>query len=152
MTFLCSLSTKAMAEYVVRHFEWERTFKPYARAISWLWPRKLLSTSNSQSCPSREAGGLAWASALNTRVSPHRTSWSTFESWVWLYGDRIFEIRFQTKAEPKESSGAGQQEEDSETERRVRAQPLRGQSPLLTITSRGIHPSGRSGITGEERR
>jgi len=35
---------------------------------------------------------------------------------MWLYGDRIFEARFQTKAKPKESSGASQQEEDSKVE------------------------------------
>ncbi|KAJ8428675.1 hypothetical protein Cgig2_006349 [Carnegiea gigantea] len=43
--------------------------------------------------------------------------WSTFESWVWLNRDRIFETPFRVKAEPKEeSSKAGQQEEDSEAE------------------------------------
>jgi len=30
--------------------------------------------------------------------------WSTFKSWVWLNGDRIFEARFQAKAKPKEES------------------------------------------------
>ncbi|KAJ8423208.1 hypothetical protein Cgig2_006761 [Carnegiea gigantea] len=42
--------------------------------------------------------------------------WSTFESWVWLYGDRIFETRFRTRVAPEESSGAGLQEEGSEVE------------------------------------
>ena len=42
--------------------------------------------------------------------------WSTFESWVQLYDDRIFEARFRTKAAPDETSGAGLQEEGSEVE------------------------------------
>ncbi|KAJ8427424.1 hypothetical protein Cgig2_019036 [Carnegiea gigantea] len=33
--------------------------------------------------------------------------WSTFESWVWLYGDRIFEARFCPKFRSGESSGRG---------------------------------------------
>ncbi|KAJ8437776.1 hypothetical protein Cgig2_024080 [Carnegiea gigantea] len=44
--------------------------------------------------------------------------WSTFESWVWLNGDRIFEARFQAKAEQKkESPEAEQVEEGPEAER-----------------------------------
>jgi len=30
--------------------------------------------------------------------------WSTFESWVWLNGDRIFVARFREKVEREEES------------------------------------------------
>ncbi|KAJ8426095.1 hypothetical protein Cgig2_006576 [Carnegiea gigantea] len=40
--------------------------------------------------------------------------WSTFESWVWLYGDRIFEAQFRPKVGSAESSGTGREEEGSE--------------------------------------
>ncbi|KAJ8429460.1 hypothetical protein Cgig2_015312 [Carnegiea gigantea] len=72
--------------------------------------------------------------------------WSTFESWVWLSGDRIFEARFWAKAEQKEeSSRTGQEEEDSKAkqeeegskaERRKRARPPRGRPPLRTMIER----------------
>ncbi|KAJ8425916.1 hypothetical protein Cgig2_033857 [Carnegiea gigantea] len=53
--------------------------------------------------------------------------WSTFESWVWLYGDRIFEAQFQAKVEPKEeSSRVGRQEEDSEAEQEDESSPTEG--------------------------
>jgi len=42
--------------------------------------------------------------------------WSTFKSWVWLYGDRIFEARFHPKVGLGESLGAGRQEEGLEVE------------------------------------
>ncbi|KAJ8438780.1 hypothetical protein Cgig2_009898 [Carnegiea gigantea] len=63
--------------------------------------------------------------------------WSTFESWVWLYGNRIFEARFWAKAEPKEdSSRARQQEEDSEAEQRDESSATEGWPPLLMMISR----------------
>ncbi|KAJ8423581.1 LOW QUALITY PROTEIN: hypothetical protein Cgig2_002910 [Carnegiea gigantea] len=70
--------------------------------------------------------------------------WSTFESWVWLNEDRIFEAWLRVKAEKKEkSSRVGQEEEDSEpSERRKALRPRRkkrvrppwGWPPLRTMT------------------
>ncbi|KAJ8425534.1 hypothetical protein Cgig2_021339 [Carnegiea gigantea] len=37
--------------------------------------------------------------------------WSAFESWIWLFGDRIYEARFRPKGSLGENSGAGRQEE-----------------------------------------
>ncbi|KAJ8429213.1 hypothetical protein Cgig2_012341 [Carnegiea gigantea] len=59
--------------------------------------------------------------------------WSTFESWVWMYGDQIFEARLRTKVALEKHSRAGPLEEGSAGEDSV-----------------GIHPSGGSRITGEE--
>ncbi|KAJ8429206.1 hypothetical protein Cgig2_012334 [Carnegiea gigantea] len=55
--------------------------------------------------------------------------WSTFESWVWLYGDRIFEALFQTKAAPKEKG--------SEVEPKGEGSASEERPPLLTMTNRG---------------
>jgi len=42
--------------------------------------------------------------------------WSTLESWVWLYGDRIFEARFRPPAGSGERSRPSRQEEGVEVE------------------------------------
>jgi len=42
--------------------------------------------------------------------------WRTFEWWVWLYGDRMFEARFRPKVGSWESSRTSREEESSEVE------------------------------------
>jgi len=42
--------------------------------------------------------------------------WSAFESWIWLFSDRIYEARFRSKGGLGENSGAGRQEEGSGVE------------------------------------
>ncbi|KAJ8435553.1 LOW QUALITY PROTEIN: hypothetical protein Cgig2_015408 [Carnegiea gigantea] len=42
--------------------------------------------------------------------------WTTFESWIWLFSDRIYEARFCSKGGLGENSGAGRQEESSGVE------------------------------------
>ncbi|KAJ8445075.1 hypothetical protein Cgig2_022595 [Carnegiea gigantea] len=128
-----------MAEYVIRHFEWDR------RRIAF--PLSPLSKDFHNLCLSYELAvaeeavedyellelpqvifyamllnearrlGVLHGRALRTlELALTELHWSIFESWVWLYGDRIFEAQFRTKAEPKESSGGDQQEEGSEVE------------------------------------
>ncbi|KAJ8437666.1 hypothetical protein Cgig2_028604 [Carnegiea gigantea] len=186
MAFPCSLNTKEMAEYVVRHFEWDR------RGVAF--PLSPLSKDFQALCPSYELvvaeeaaehfellelpQVIFYAMLLNKaeRLGVlHARALRTLESalielhWMWLYGDRIFEARFRIRADPEESSGAGQQKEDSEVGRGGRAHPLRGRPSLLMMTSRSeafkalnaqylpvlqlsLCPFYRSGITGEERR
>ncbi|KAJ8420107.1 LOW QUALITY PROTEIN: hypothetical protein Cgig2_011977 [Carnegiea gigantea] len=62
--------------------------------------------------------------------------WSTFESWVWQYGDWIFEAHFQTKVAPEESSEAGPQEESSEVELEGEGLAHEGRPPLSTTINR----------------
>ncbi|KAJ8428574.1 hypothetical protein Cgig2_021632 [Carnegiea gigantea] len=81
-----------------------------------------------------ERFGVLHGRALRTLESAlTELHWSTFELWVWMYGDRIFEARFRTKAAPEGSSEADLQEEGLEVER-------------------CIHPLGGSDTTGEEGR
>ncbi|KAJ8438013.1 LOW QUALITY PROTEIN: hypothetical protein Cgig2_029994 [Carnegiea gigantea] len=143
MTFPRSLNTKEMAEYVVRHFEWDQrgiTFPPsplpkdfqalflsYELVVAEEAAEDYELVELSQVIfyvillNEVERLGVLHGRALRTLESAlTELRWSTFESWVWLYGDRIFEAWFRTKAKLEESSGAG------------------------------IHPSGGSGIMGEE--
>ncbi|KAJ8431150.1 hypothetical protein Cgig2_026747 [Carnegiea gigantea] len=99
MAFLRSLSTKEMPEHVVRHFEWDH------RGIAF--PLSPLLKDFQALCPSREAWGLTWRALRTLELALTELCWSTFESLVWLYGDRIFEVQFRTKAELEESSGPG---------------------------------------------
>jgi len=39
--------------------------------------------------------------------------WSVFDSWIWLFGDRIYETRFRQDGSLGETSGVGRQEESS---------------------------------------
>ena len=40
--------------------------------------------------------------------------WSAFESWIWLFGDRIYEARIRPKGSLGENSETGRQEESSD--------------------------------------
>ncbi|KAJ8441378.1 hypothetical protein Cgig2_009086 [Carnegiea gigantea] len=131
-----------MVEYVIRHFKWDWSGVafpplPLPKDFQALWPSYELAVAEEAAehfelpeLPQvifyamllSEAKGLG---VLHGRVLRTLESalielrWNTFESWVWLYSDRIFEVRFQTKAELEQSSGAGQQEEDSEVHPRT---------------------------------
>ncbi|KAJ8442131.1 LOW QUALITY PROTEIN: hypothetical protein Cgig2_011321 [Carnegiea gigantea] len=157
MAFSRSLSTKEMAKYVVRHFEWDRH--------GMAFPPSPLPKDFQALCPSYElvveeeaaedyelpdlSQVIFYAMLLNEAERlgvlhgrALRTLESAFTELRWT--------RFQTKAELEGSSGAGQQEEGSEVEPAGESSATEGRPPLLTMISNGIHPSGRSSITGEE--
>ncbi|KAJ8441277.1 LOW QUALITY PROTEIN: hypothetical protein Cgig2_013692 [Carnegiea gigantea] len=116
------------AKYIVRHFAWDSQGDAF--------PPLPLPKDFQDLCPSYELAVaeeaaedyelpelpqvifyvmlLNEAERLVSAVTKLR--WSTFELWVWLYGERIFEARFQMKVTPEESLGAGLQEESSEVE------------------------------------
>ncbi|KAJ8424550.1 hypothetical protein Cgig2_011564 [Carnegiea gigantea] len=39
--------------------------------------------------------------------------WSAFESWIWLFSDRVYEAQFSPKGGSRENTGASRQEESS---------------------------------------
>ena len=111
-----------MAEYVAHHFEWDRhrvAFPPSPLSKDF----QALCQSYELAMVEEAAGcfGLLelphvifYAMLLNEAerlgVLHGRTlramesaltelRWSTFDSWVWLNGDRIIEARFRVKAE-----------------------------------------------------
>jgi len=126
-----SLSTKEMAEYFVHHFEWDRrgmafSSLPLSKNFQALCPSYELTVveeaAQDYELPElphvisyvmllNEAKrlGVLHGRALRTlKLALSELCGSTFESWVWLYGDRIFEAWLQIKGEPEESSRAGQ--------------------------------------------
>ncbi|KAJ8453133.1 LOW QUALITY PROTEIN: hypothetical protein Cgig2_008017 [Carnegiea gigantea] len=160
MTFSCSLSTKEMAEYIVRHFKWDR----YGVAF----PSSPLSKDFQTFCPNYELAmaeeaaehfklpelphvifyaillndaetlGVLHGRVLRTLESaPIELHWSTFESWSGS----------EQRLNQRKVQGPVNRKRTRRWSRRVRAWPLRGRPPLLTMTSRG-----RSGIPGEETR
>ena len=139
MAFLCSLSSKAMAAYVVHHFEWDRhgiAFppSPLSNEFQALCPRYVLAVAEeavedyelpelpqvvfyAMLLNDAERLVVLHGRALRTLESAlTELRWSIFELWVWLYSDQIFVARFQTKYAPEESSGPGQQEEGSKVD------------------------------------
>jgi len=141
MAFSCSLSTREMDEYVAYHFEWDRrgvAFRssPLLKDFQALCPSYELAVAEEAagrfelSEPPQvifypmllnevERLGVLHGRTLRVMESAlTELRGSTFESWVWLNGDRIFEARFRAKAEQKEeSSRVRQKEEDLEAER-----------------------------------
>ena len=86
--------------------------------------------------------GVLHGRALRTlELALTELRWSTFESWVWLYSDRIFETRFRTKAKPEKSSGAGQQEEDSEAKQEGESSATEGAASSSDDDKQGVRPS-----------
>ncbi|KAJ8420864.1 hypothetical protein Cgig2_021280 [Carnegiea gigantea] len=127
MAFHRSLSTGEMAEYVAYHFEWDRrevAFPPlplpndfqalcpsYELAVSKEAARRfeLLELSQvifyAMLLNEVERLGVLYGWKLRVMESAlTELRWSTFESWVWLNGDRILEPRFREKVKRKKES------------------------------------------------
>ncbi|KAJ8449202.1 hypothetical protein Cgig2_027204 [Carnegiea gigantea] len=139
MAFSCFLGTKAIGEYVTRHFAWDRrgvAFPPLPllKDFQALCPSFELAVAEEAAeyyelpelpqvifyamlLNEAERLGVLQGRALRSLESARiELRWSTFESWVWLYGDRIFEARFCPKVGSGESSGTSRHEEGSEVE------------------------------------
>ncbi|KAJ8446987.1 hypothetical protein Cgig2_006615 [Carnegiea gigantea] len=110
------LSTSEMAQYVICNFECDRrgvAFPPSPLLDDFLalCPRYDLAmaeeaaqSSNSCNCPNEaERLGVLHGRTLHRMGSAlTKLRWSTFESWVWLNGDRILEARFREEAEQED--------------------------------------------------
>ena len=125
MSFPRPLNTGKMAKYVAYHFEWDRCGVGF--------PLLTLPNNFQALCPSYElavAKEIArrfelpelpqvifymcfltkrrgWGSCRIVRIMESTLTelrWSTFELWVWLNRDQIFEARFREKAKHEEES------------------------------------------------
>ena len=127
MAFPHFLSTREMAEYVVHHFYWYRRRvafppSPLPKDFRALCPSYELTVAE-EAAGSFELAELPQVifyaillnkgerlAILHERMLRQMESaltelpWSTFDSWVWLYGDQIFETQFRANAEPEEES------------------------------------------------
>ncbi|KAJ8426259.1 hypothetical protein Cgig2_030553 [Carnegiea gigantea] len=129
MAFPRSLSTKEMAEHVAYHFEWGWCGVAFHPSYELVMVEEAARCFELPKLPQVIFYAILFNEAERLGVLYGRTlcviesalielRWSTFESLVWLNGDRIFEARFQAKAKPKEeSSEAKQVEEGSEAKR-----------------------------------
>ncbi|KAJ8429187.1 hypothetical protein Cgig2_028760 [Carnegiea gigantea] len=130
MTFPLSLSIRDMAEYVAYHFEWDRqgdfqalcpSFElAMAEEAAQRFKLPELSQVIFYAMLLNEAerlGVLYEQMPLVMELALTELRWSTFESCVWLNRDRIFEARFQAKAEQKEESLRAEIGERKEIER-----------------------------------
>ncbi|KAJ8446511.1 hypothetical protein Cgig2_027473 [Carnegiea gigantea] len=143
MAFPRSLDTKAMAEYVTRHFVWDRRgvafpSSPLPKDFQALYPNFELAVANEAAeyyelpelpqvifyamlLDETERLGVVQGRALRSLESALvELRWSTFESWVWLYSDRIFEAQFRLMAGSGESSRVRRPGEGSERDGRLR--------------------------------
>ncbi|KAJ8434745.1 hypothetical protein Cgig2_001948 [Carnegiea gigantea] len=94
-----------------------------SRGFELVRRNKLPSTMSSQNypgdllCDASEGGRKAWVlqgQALRSLESAlTELRWSAFKSWIWLFGDRIYEAQFRLKGNLGENSGAGRQEKSS---------------------------------------
>ncbi|KAJ8445040.1 hypothetical protein Cgig2_022560 [Carnegiea gigantea] len=139
MAFPRSLDTKTMGVYVNRHFAWDRHGVAFpSLPLSKDFQALCLSFELAVAEEASEYYELPelpqvifYAMLLNEaerlgvvqRQSPQSLElplivlrWSTFKSWVWLYGDRIFEAQFRPKVRSGESSRTSQWEDGSEVE------------------------------------
>ncbi|KAJ8430981.1 hypothetical protein Cgig2_027694 [Carnegiea gigantea] len=121
MAFPRCLDTKAMSEYVTRHFAWDQhgiAFlpSPLPKDFQTLCPGFDLAVAE-EAAEYYELPELPQGQALPSLKSVlTKLCWSAFESWIWLFSDRIYETRFRSKGSLGENSGAGRQKEGSGVE------------------------------------
>ncbi|KAJ8423412.1 LOW QUALITY PROTEIN: hypothetical protein Cgig2_020949 [Carnegiea gigantea] len=106
MAFPRSLDTKAMSEFVIRRFLWDRWGKAF--------PPSPLPKDFRSLCPNFDlAMAIFYAMLLNEAEKlgvlhgPRlRLLKGAFESWIWLFGDRVYEARFCPKSSSDEGARA----------------------------------------------
>ncbi|KAJ8424903.1 hypothetical protein Cgig2_007628 [Carnegiea gigantea] len=109
MTFLSSLDTKAIGEFVTCHFSWDRrgvAFHP--SPLPKDFQTLCLGFELAMAEQAVKCYGLLELPQALTELR-----WSTFKSWVWLFGNRIYEARFHPKGGLGENTEAGRQEPSS---------------------------------------
>ncbi|KAJ8451488.1 hypothetical protein Cgig2_017879 [Carnegiea gigantea] len=87
-----------MGELVTYHFSWDR--------CGIAFPPSPLPKDFQALCPGFEL-------AMAEQAAEHYELPELPQSWIWLFGDRIYETRFRPKGGLGENAGAGRQEESS---------------------------------------
>ncbi|KAJ8420396.1 LOW QUALITY PROTEIN: hypothetical protein Cgig2_013883 [Carnegiea gigantea] len=136
MAFLCSLDTKAMSEFVIRRFSWDQRGKAFPpsslpKDFRSLCPDFDLAVAElaveHYELPElpqaifyamllNEAEKLSVLQGLRLRsleVVLTELRWGVFESWIWLFSDRIYEAQFCLKSGSSEGARGGRQRESS---------------------------------------
>ncbi|KAJ8432823.1 hypothetical protein Cgig2_008537 [Carnegiea gigantea] len=136
MAFPCFLDTKAMGEFITRHFSWDRrgvAFPPLPlpKDFQTLCPGFELALAEQavEHYELPELPQVFFCTMLLNEVERlgvlhgqrlrlleaalNELRWSTFESWLWLFSDRICEAWFCPKSGSGENAGADCQEGSS---------------------------------------
>jgi len=114
MAFLRSLDTKAMGEFITCHFSWDRhgiafTPSPFSKDFQTLYPSFELVVAEHATdyyelselpqmifyamlLSEAERLGVLQGQALRSlELAFTELRWSAFESWIWLFANRIYE-------------------------------------------------------------
>ncbi|KAJ8432913.1 hypothetical protein Cgig2_004587 [Carnegiea gigantea] len=136
MAFPRSLDTKAMSEFVLRRFRWDRRGKvfppsPFPKDFRSLCLDFDLATAEQAAAQYElpelpqvifyamilnEAEKLGVLHGLRLRsleVTLTELRRGAFESWIWLFGDRVYEARFHPKGNLGKGTRAGGEGESS---------------------------------------
>ncbi|KAJ8437859.1 hypothetical protein Cgig2_002993 [Carnegiea gigantea] len=126
MAFSRSFDTKAMSEFVIRHFSWDQRGKafppsPLPKDFRSLCPDFDLAMAEQAAeyyelpelpqvifhamllNEAEKLGVLHGPRLRSLEVALTELHWGAFKSWIWLFGDRVYKARFH----PKSASGEG---------------------------------------------
>ncbi|KAJ8433523.1 hypothetical protein Cgig2_006670 [Carnegiea gigantea] len=155
MAFPHFLDTKAMSEFVSCHFSWDRrgiTFpqSPFPKEFQTLCPGFELAVAEQSAKhykllevpqvifysmllnEAKRLGVLHGKRLRSLEVTLTELHWSAFESWLWLFGDRIYEARFHPKGGLGENAGA-------DRERNYTAHWMKWRSKVLEMARGKVH-------------
>ncbi|KAJ8445935.1 LOW QUALITY PROTEIN: hypothetical protein Cgig2_009864 [Carnegiea gigantea] len=123
MASLRCLDTKAMSEFIIRRFSWDR------RGEGPVTPLKRFSVLAAEHYELPELPHVIFYAMLLNEVEklgvPHgprlrsvevaltKLHWGAFESWICLFGDQVYKARFHQKGGSGEGTRAGHQGESS---------------------------------------
>ncbi|KAJ8421186.1 hypothetical protein Cgig2_011314 [Carnegiea gigantea] len=120
IAFPCSLDTKAMNEYVTRHFAWDqrgiasppsplpKDFQTFCPSFELAVTQEAAEYYEHQKLPqvifyvmflneAKRLGVLHGRALRSLESALTELHWSAFESWIWLFSDRIYKPRFRSK-------------------------------------------------------
>ncbi|KAJ8429577.1 LOW QUALITY PROTEIN: hypothetical protein Cgig2_023783 [Carnegiea gigantea] len=114
MAFPRSLDTTAISEFVIRRFLWDRRGKasppsPFPKDFRSLCPDFDLAVAIFYVMLLNEAEKLRVLHGPRFRsleVALTELRWGAFESWIWLFSDRVYDARFRPKSSSEEGAKA----------------------------------------------
>jgi len=132
MAFLRSLDTKAMSVFIIRCFSWDGRGKafppsPLPRDFRSLCPDFDFAAAEQAAkhyklpellqaifyamllSEAKKLGVLHGPRLQSLEVALTELRWGAFESWIWLFDDRVYEARFHPKSDLSEGRSSGRE-------------------------------------------
>jgi len=136
MAFPRSLDTKTMNEFVIRRFQWDRQgetsppspfpkdFRSLCLGFDLAMAEQAAAYYELPELPqaifyamllneAEKLGALHGPRLQSLKVALTELRWGALESWIWLFGDRVYEARFHPKSSSEEGVRTGRQGETS---------------------------------------